>query len=530
MVQTVSFEQDAREAIRRGVSQLARAVRSTLGPRGRNVILQKSFGPPTVTKDGVTVANEIELEDKHENVGVKIVRQAASKTSEAAGDGTTTATVLAEAIFIEGLKVITAGVKPVELIYGMQQCVKDIVEYLTANSIVVKRRKEMAQVASIAANNDPLIGDCIADAIKTVGKDGVVTIEEGNTLATEVEWVRGMRFDRGYLSPYFVTSAARMDSVLENPFILIHEKKLSIVKDLLPLLERVAESGKPLLIIADDVEGEALTTLVVNQLRGTFQCCAVKASEYGDRRKAVLEDIAILTGGTALMEDLGVNLEKLTLDKLGRAKKVVIDKDHTTIIEGAGKSDAIKHRVAQIDNEREKSTSEYDREQLRGRMAKLRGGVAKISVGGATETEVKQKKMRFEDALNATRAAAEEGVVAGGGVALLRAATACNPKGLSHDITAGYNIIRRACRAPLYWIAANAGQNGSVVVEHVLESTGHYGYNAANDVYEDMVKAGVIDAAKVVRCALENGSSVATLLLTSAAVIAEANHREKADE
>ena len=528
MVKTVAFEQDAREAIKRGVSKLARAVRTTLGPRGRNVIFEKSFGSPTVTKDGVTVAREIELEDEYENVGAKMVREVASKTSDVAGDGTTTATVLAEAIFTAGLKVTTAGVNPVEMTSGMRKCVDDIVAKLKESSLAVKGRSEIAQVASIAANNDTQIGDCIADSIEKVGRDGVVTIEEGKSLTTEVEWVQGMRFDKGYLSPYFVTNAEQMECVLDDPYILVHEKKLSNLKELLPLLELVAQSGKPLLIIAEDVEGEVLTALVVNRLHDTFQSCAVKAPAYGDRRKAMLEDIAILSGGTAVMENLGMKLENLTLDKLGRAKKVVIDKDNTTIIEGVGKTDVIRGRITQIEAEHEQSTSDYDREQLQGRKAKLSGGVARISVGGATETEVKQKKMRFEDALSATRAAIEEGVLPGGGVALLRASAACTPEGLSHDKAAGYNIIRRACRSPLHWIAANAGQHGSVVVEHVLEGLGHFGFNAATNVYEDMVKAGVIDATKVVRCALENAASVATLLLTSGAVIAEVPDKRKA--
>ena len=528
MVHKVEFEQNAREAIKRGVAKLAHAVRTTLGPGGRNVIIEKSFGPPIVTKDGVTVAQEIELEDKYENVGAQMVREVASKTSDVAGDGTTTATVLANAIFNEGLKVTTAGVNPIELARGMEKCVDDIVAKLRTWSIPVKGRKEMAQVATIAANNDSQIGGSIADAIQKVGKDGVVTIEEGKTLTIDLECVQGMRFKAGYLSPYFVTNPDRMECVLDDPYILIHEKKLSHLQELLPLLEMIAESGKPLLIIAENVEGEVLTTLVINRLRGTFSSCAVKAPAYGDRRRAQLEDLAILSNSTAIMENLGVNLNNLTLNKLGRAKQVVIDNEYTTIIEGAGTEKAVKSRIAQIDNEYQKSTSESDREQLLERKAKLRGGVVKIHVGGATEIEVKQKKMRFDDALSATRAAVAEGVLPGGGVALLRAATDCRPEGLNHDEAAGYNIIRRACRAPLQWIAANAGQPGSVVIAHVLEGQGNFGFNAATHVYEDLVKAGVIDATKVVRCALENASSVATLLLTSAAVIAEApHHKEK---
>ena len=527
MAKTIAFEQDAREAIKRGVSKLARTVRSTLGPRGRNVIIEKSFGPPIVTKDGVTVAKEIELEDKCENVGAKMVREVASKTNDVAGDGTTTATVLAEAIFKEGLRVAVAGVNPVALKRGMEKAVHDIVERLKSNSIKIKGRKEMAQVGSIAANDDSRIGDCIADAIEKVGKDGVVTIDEGKSLETEVEWVEGMQFDKGYLSPYFVTEAEKMECVLENPYVLVHEKKLSNVKDMLPLLEQVSKSGKPLLIIAEDVEGEALATLVVNRLRGTFHSCAVKGPAYGDRRKAMLEDIAILTGGTAIMESLGIKLENLTLDKLGRAKKVTVGKDNTTIIEGAGKKADIQGRIAQIEREHDNSTSDYDREKLQERKAKLCGGVAKINVGGATEAEVKQKKMLFEDALSATRAAVEEGIVPGGGVALLRSSAACKSSGVSHDEQVGYKIILRACRSPLHWIAANAGKNGSVVVERVYENNGHFGYNAATDVFEDLVSAGVVDPTKVVRTALENAASVAILLLTSAALIAEKPKKEK---
>lgn len=520
----VAFEQNAREAIKRGVSILARTVRTTLGPRGRNVMILKTDGPPLITKDGVTVAKEIELEDKYENVGAQMVREVASKTSDVAGDGTTTATVLADAIFNEGLKVATAGANPVELTSGMQKCVDDITRKLNAWSIPIKGQKEMAQVASIAANNDTQIGDCIADSLKKVGKDGVVTIEEGKSLNTTVEWVQGLGFDKGYLSPYFVTNVEKMECELVEPYILIHEKKLSNLRELLPLLELIASSRKPLLIIAEDVEGEALTTLVINHLRGTFQICAVKAPGYGDRRKAILEDLGIVTGGMPILENLGVQLENLTLNDLGRAKRVVIDKETTVIIEGGGKKDAIKLRIAQLNHELETSASDFDREQLQTRKAKLSGGVAKISVGGATESEVKQKMMRFEDALNATRAAVEEGVLPGGGVALLRAADACTPVGLTHDQAAGYNIIRRACRSPLFWIASNAGQPGNVVVERVREGKDHFGYNAATNAYDDLVKSGILDATKVVRTALKNASSVSTLLLTSGAVIAESFH------
>jgi len=527
MAKTVVFREDAREAIKRGVSKLARTVRSTLGPRGRSVIYDRGFGSPGVTKDGATVAKEIELEDRCENIGTQMVREVASKTKDVAGDGSTTATVLAEAIFNEGLKAAVAGVHPVAINRGMEKAVDDIVQRLKAKSISVKGRTEMAQVGSIAANNDADIGGCIADAIEKVGKDGVVTIDESNTLETAIEWVERMQFDKGYLSPYFITDAQRMECVLDEPYILIHEKKLSDVRDLLPLLEQVAESSRPLLIVAEDVESETLTTLVVNRLRGTFQSCAVKAPAYGDRRKDMMEDIAILTGATALMESLGIKLENVTLDKLGHAKRVIVDKDNTTIIEGAGKKADIKGRIAQIEREQEDSTSDYDREKLQERKAKLSGGVARINVGGATEAEVKEKKIRFEDSLNATRAAVEEGILPGGGVALLRALSACKPEGLSHDEQVGYNIIRRACRAPLQWIATNAGQLGTVVVEHVLEGKGHFGYNAATNVYEDLVAAGVIDPSKVLRTALESAASVATLLLTSDALIAEASKKDK---
>lgn len=530
MVQTVAFEQDAREAIRQGVSQLARTVRTTLGPRGRNVIFDTPFGSPTVTKDGVTVAKQIELEDSYENVGVKLVREVASKTNEMGGDGTTTATVLADAILQEGLKVTAAGAKPVELTRGIRLCVQDIVEQLKAQSIPVNGRDQIAQVASIAANNDRQIGNCIADCIDMVGQDGVITIEQGQSLTNEVECVQGMRFDNGYLSPYFVSQAERMEIVLDDVYVLIHEKKLSNVQELLPLLNMIAETEKPLLIIAESVEGEALSTLIINQLRGTFRSCAVKAPGYGDRRRAMLDDIAILTGATAITEHLGVTLKNVTLEHLGRAKQIVITKDDTTIIEGAGTKASIKDRVTQLASEIDLATSDYDREQLVARRAKLSSGVAKIRVGGATESEVKEKKMRFEDALSATRAAIDEGVQPGGGVALLRAVAACRRAKMNHDTTAGYNIIRRACRSPLRWIAANAGYEGSVVVQRVMEGERHWGFNAASGVYEDLVKAGVIDATRVVRCALENAASVATLLVTSGAVIASPSHLAETHE
>ena len=528
MAKIIAFDQEAREAIRRGVSMLARAVKVTLGPKGRNVILQKSFGSPTVTKDGVTVAKEIDLEDVYENMGARMVREVASKTSDVAGDGTTTATVMAEAIFIEGLKGVVAGVNPVQMKQGIEKAVADITEKLQKMSIKVKDKSEMANVASIAANNDREIGNLLADAMEKVGKDGVITVDEGKSLQTEVEWVEGMQFDRGYLSPYFVTNPNTMEAVLEDAYILVFEKKITSVKDLVPLLEAVVQQSKPLLIVAEDVEGEALATLVINRLRGTFQCCAVKAPGYGDRRKAMMEDIAILTGGTAIFESLGIKLETLPITDLGRAKKVVVDKDNTTIIEGAGKSADIKARIDQLRREIENSTSDYDREKLEERLAKLAGGVAKVNVGAATESEMKEKKARVEDALHATRAAVEEGILPGGGVALLRAAAAVKPgDNLTNDEKVGYNIVLRACRAPLTMIAQNAGQDGGIVCERVAEAKGNQGYNALTDTYEDLVKAGVIDPTKVARTALANAASVATLLLTSDALVAE---KPKADK
>jgi chaperonin GroEL len=522
MPKTIAFEQEAREAIRRGVSKLARAVKVTLGPKGRNVILQKSFGSPTVTKDGVTVAKEIDLEDVYENMGARMVREVASKTSDVAGDGTTTATVLAEAIFNEGLKAVVAGVSPLALKQGIEKAVTDVTEKLKEMSIPIKSKKEMAQVGAVASNNDTEIGELLAEAMDKVGKDGVITVDEGKSLKTEVEWVEGMQFDRGYLSSYFVTDPTKMECVLEDPYILIYEKKISSVKELVPVLEAVVNAGRPLLIIAEEVEGEALATLVINKLRGTFKCCAVKAPGYGDRRKAMLEDIAILTGGLAVFESLGKKLEHLPLSDLGRAKKVIVDKDNTTIIEGAGSSENIKARIEQIRREREQSTSDYDKEKLDERLAKLSGGVAKVLVGAATESEMKEKKARVEDALHATRAAVAEGILPGGGVALLRASAELQkPKGLTHDQEVGYNIVLRACRAPLAQIASNAGQDGSVTCEKVLAGKGAFGFNAATGEFEDLVKAGIIDPTKVVRCALENAASVATLLLTSDALIAE---------
>ena len=528
MSKMMAFDQEAREAMRRGVQKLARAVKVTLGPKGRNVILQKSFGSPTVTKDGVTVAKEIDLEDVYENMGARMVREVASKTSDVAGDGTTTATVLAEAVFNEGLRAVVAGVNPVQMKAGIEKAVADIAGKLKEMAIPVKGKKEMAQVAAIAANNDAEIGELLAEAMDKVGKDGVITVDEGKSLKTEIEFVEGMQFDRGYLSPYFVTNPTQMQCVLEDCYILVYEKKISSVKDIVPLLEAVVNAGKPLLIVSEEVDGEALATLVINRLRGTFQVCAVKAPGYGDRRKAMLEDIAILTGATAVFENLGMKLENLGLAELGRAKKVIVDKDNTTVIEGAGKSSEIKARIEQIRREIENCTSDYDREKLEERLAKLAGGVAKINVGAATESEMKEKKARVEDALHATRAAVEEGILPGGGVALVRATSQLKPRGLSDDEGVGYQIVVRASRAPLTMIAANAGQDGSIVCEKVLAGSGNFGYNAATGEYEDLVKAGVIDPAKVTRTALQNATSVSTLLLTSDALIAEKPKESKA--
>ena len=522
MAKIIAFDQEAREAIRRGVGKLARAVKVTLGPKGRNVILQKSFGSPTVTKDGVTVAKEIDLEDVYENMGARMVREVASKTSDVAGDGTTTATVLAEAIFNEGLKAVVAGVNPVQMKAGIERAVNDVTERLHSMAVKVKDKEAMANVASIASNNDREIGQLLADAMEKVGKDGVITVDEGKSLQTEQEWVEGMQFDRGYLSPYFVTDPSAMEAVLEDAYVLVYEKKISNIKDMVPLLEQVVQQGKPLLIVAEEVEGEALATLVINRLRGTFTCCAVKAPGYGDRRKAMMEDIAILTGGQAIFEALGTKLESVTLADLGRAKKVIVDKDNTTIIEGAGNSADIKARIDQIRREIENSTSDYDREKLEERLAKLAGGVAKVNVGAATESEMKEKKARVEDALHATRAAVEEGILPGGGVALLRASGQVSPGELSHDEQVGYNIVLRACRSPLMMISENAGQDGGIVCEKVLAMKGNQGYNALTDTYEDLVKSGVIDPTKVTRTALAHAASVAILLLTSDALVADA--------
>ena len=528
MAKMIAFDQEAQDKIRSGVSKLARAVRVTLGPRGRNVILQKSFGSPTVTKDGVTVAREIELADKFEDMGARMVKEVASKTSDVAGDGTTTATIMAEAIYIEGLRAVVSGVNPVEMKRGMDKAVEDIVEKLKGMSIECRNKKAIAQVATVAANGDEQIGTILSEAMEQVGKDGVITVEEGKSLTTDKEIVEGMQFDRGYLSPYFVTDPQTMEAVLEDAYVLIYEKKISNIKDLVPVLEKVVNAGKPLLIVAEEVEGEALATLVINKLRGTFKCVAVKAPGYGDRRKAMLQDLAIMVGGQAIFEDLGIQLENVQLSDLGRAKQVKVDKDNTTIIEGSGKTADLKSRIDQIRKERENATSDYDKEKLDERIAKLSGGVAKINVGAATESEMKEKKARVEDALHATRAAVAEGILPGGGVALLRTSVACKPsKEMSDDAVTGYHIILRACKAPLTQIADNAGVDGGVICEKVSELAGNVGYNAATGKFEDLVKSGIIDPTKVTRSALQNAASVATLLLTSEALIAEMPKDEK---
>src|SRR5881397_1475603 len=522
MAKQIIHGEQSRQAILKGVNQLADAVKITLGPRGRNVVIEKKFGAPIITKDGVTVAKEIELKDPLENMGAQMVREVASKTSDVAGDGTTTATVLAQAIFREGVKTVAAGASPTALKRGIERAVEVAVEEVKKLHKDVKGDM-IAQVGTISANNDKQIGGIIAEAMKKVGKDGVITVEESKTMETTLEVVEGMQFDRGYLSPYFITDPERMECVLEDVRILIHEKKISSMKDLLPLLEQIAKMGKPLLIIAEDVEGEALATLVVNKLRGTLQCAAVKAPGFGDRRKAMLEDMAVLTGGSLIAEELGLKLENVTLKDLGRVKKVVIDKDTTTLIEGGGTKKEIEARCNQIRQQIEDTTSDYDREKLQERLAKLAGGVAVLKVGAATETEMKEKKARVEDALHATRAAVEEGVVAGGGVALLRAQTALDglESGLrEQDERAGVRIVRRAIEEPLRWIAGNAGLEGAVVVQKVKEGRGAFGFNAATEKYEDLVQAGVIDPTKVVRAALQNAASVASLLLTADALIA----------
>jgi chaperonin GroEL len=524
----LQFDENARHTLLRGVEKLAKAVKATLGPSGRNVILDKKFGSPTITKDGVTVAKEIELEDPYENMGAQLVREVASKTSDVAGDGTTTATILAESIYREGLRNVTAGANPTSLQRGIMKGVEAIVEDLKKLSKKVSDRTEIAQVATVSANWDKTIGEIIADAMDKVGKDGTITVEEAKSIETSLDVVEGMQFDKGYLSPYFVTNAEAMEAVLENAYILIYEKKISSLKDLLPLLEKVAKAGRPLLIIAEDVEGEALATLVVNKLRGTLQVCAVKAPGFGDRRKAMLEDIAVLTGGRLISEDLGIKLENIKIEELGRAKRVTIDKENTTIVEGEGKKADIQGRVAQIRRQIEETTSDYDREKLQERLAKLAGGVAVINVGAATETEMKEKKARVEDALHATRAAVEEGIVPGGGVALLRAQKALdNMKDLEGDEKVGVAIVRRAIEEPTRQLADNAGREGALVVEEVKKRKGNEGYDVANDEYTDLVKAGIVDPTKVTRSALQNAASIAGLLLTTEALVTEIPEKEK---
>jgi chaperonin GroEL len=526
MAKQIIYGEQSRQAILRGVNALADAVKVTLGPKGRNVVLDKKFGSPTITKDGVTVAKEIDLKDPLENMGAQMVREVASKTSDTAGDGTTTATVLAQAIYREGARNVVAGANPMEIKRGIEKAVEAVVDSIKTMSRKVSGNM-VAQVGTISANSDETIGTIIAEAMDKVGKDGVITVEEAKTLETSLEVVEGMQFDRGYLSPYFVTDAERMETVLENPVILIHEKKISSMKDLLPVLEQVARLGRPLLIIAEDVEGEALATLVVNKLRGTLHAAAVKAPGFGDRRKAMLEDIAVLTGGKAITEDLGIKLENIKLEDLGKAKKITTDKDNTTIVEGAGSSAAIEGRVKQIRAQIEETTSDYDREKLQERLAKLVGGVAVIKVGAATETEMKEKKARVEDAMHATKAAVEEGIVPGGGVALLRAAKALDGLKLSGDQLVGLQIVRRSLEEPMRWIAQNAGQEGSIVVSRVRDMKQDEGFNAQSDTYEDLVKAGVIDPAKVVRSALQNAASIASLLLTTEALVSEIPEEKK---
>jgi len=522
------FDEAARQTLLKGVQKLAKAVTATLGPKGRNVVLDKKFGSPTVTKDGVTVAKEIELEDPYENMGAQMVREVASKTSDAAGDGTTTATVLAESIFREGLKYVTSGANPIGIQRGIAKAVDAAVDQLAKISKKVKDKEEIKQVATVSANWDTTIGEIIADAMDKVGKDGTITVEEAKSIETTLDVVEGMQFDKGYLSPYFVTNAESMEAKLEDAYLLIYEKKVSSLKDLLPLLERVAKIGKPLLIIAEDVEGEALATLVVNKLRGTLNVCAVKAPGFGDRRKAMMEDIAILTGGKCITEDLGIKLENVQLEDLGRAKSIVIDKENTTIVEGAGKSGDIQGRVNQIRRQIEETTSDYDREKLQERLAKLAGGVAVINVGAATETEMKEKKARVEDALHATRAAVEEGIVAGGGVALLRTIPAIEALKLEdEDERIGVDIVRKAIESPLRALASNAGVEGSIIVQEVKRRKGNEGYNVATGEYEDLVKAGVVDPKKVTRTALQNAASIAGLLLTTECLITEVPEKEK---
>ncbi len=524
----VSYGEDARRSILNGVNALADAVKVTLGPKGRNVVIEKSFGSPTITKDGVTVAKEMELENKFENMGAQMVKEVASKTSDTAGDGTTTATVLAQAIYREGSKLVAAGANPMDIKRGIDKAVETCVNELKKISKPTKDQKEISQVGTISANNDRMIGEIISEAMAKVGKDGVITVEEAKGMETTLEFVEGMQFDRGYLSPYFITDSERMEAALDDPYILIYEKKISSMKDLLPLLEKIAQSGKPLLIIAEDVEGEALATLVVNKLRGTLKVAAVKAPGFGDRRKAMLEDIAILTGGKAISEDLGIKLENVTLEDLGRAKKVTIDKENTTIVEGYGKKADLEARVKQIKAQIEETTSDYDREKLQERLAKLVGGVAVINVGAATEAEMKEKKARVEDALNATRAAVEEGIVPGGGVALVRCIRSLESMKLDNeDQMFGVNIIKRALEEPTRQIAANAGVDGSIVIDKILSGDGNYGFDADKERYCDMMEAGIIDPTKVTRQALQNAASVASLLITTEAMVAEKPEEKK---
>jgi chaperonin GroEL len=529
MAKQLNFDESARQALLRGVTKLAKAVKATLGPAGRNVILEKKFGSPTITKDGVTVAKEIELPDPYENMGAQLIKEVSSKTSDIAGDGTTTATVLAESIYSEGLRNVTAGANPTSLQRGILKATEAIVAKLKEIATPVKDSKEVAQVATVSANWDASIGSIIAEAMDKVGKEGTITVEEAKSIETTLEVVEGMQFDKGYLSPYFVTNPETMEANLENAYILIHEKKISSLKDMLPLLEKVARSGKPLLIIAEDVEGEALATLVVNKLRGTLNIVAVKAPGFGDRRKAMLEDIAILTGGRCITEDLGIKLENIELTDLGRAKRLTIGKENTVIVEGEGSSDAIAGRVQQIKNQIAETTSDYDREKLQERLAKLAGGVAVINVGAATETEMKEKKARVEDALHATRAAVEEGIVPGGGVALIRATAALGDLGLTGDEATGADIVKRAIEAPLRQLAANAGVEGALVVSQVKKGKGNEGYNVATGEYTDLIKAGVVDPAKVTRSALQHAASISGLLLTTECLIADIPKEEKAD-
>jgi chaperonin GroEL len=527
MAKQLLFEDEGRRKILSGVEQLALAVKVTLGPKGRNVVLDKKFGSPTITKDGVTVAKEIDLEDPFENMGAQMVKEVAEKTSDTAGDGTTTATILAEAIYREGLKNVTAGSNPMSLKRGIEKAVEKVVEELKKLSTPIKDKKEVAQVASIAANCDTAIGDLIAEAMDKVGKDGVITVEEAKSTATTLEVVEGMQFDQGYLSPYFVTDAERMEVILEDPYILIHEKKISSLKDLLPLLEKIARTGKPLLIIAEEVEGEALATLVVNKIRGTLSACAVKAPGYGDRRKAMLEDIAILTNGKAITEDLGIKLENVDIDDLGRAKRIKVDKENTTIVEGAGKTQGINGRIAQIKKQIEETDSDYDKEKLQERLAKLAGGVAVINVGAAIETEMKEKKARVEDALHATRAAVEEGIIPGGGVGFIRTIPTLDKLRLEGDEKIGVDIVKRALEEPIRQLAGNAGLEGSVVVQRVKQEKTNVGYDVNQDAYVDMIDAGVIDPTKVARSALQNAASVAALLLMTEAVVTDKPEKEE---